>query len=304
MRIALLLAAGLVTACAATPASGPPGVGEGYEHATQPTVQISLPPAQIYVISEVRFTPLPPRDPPAILQSQLVKMPHAQVARWALPEHAATTTRVELLSFWMPEITLGWFYETPVVTQFPGVCEVRARGVNFRKYRESTLTYEQHLDPPLEPYQLHDTRRFRVLGSTLQLGAATDASCAATLPYKDWFEAPSAESVWRAVQHVDRARGWPRDFTLTCTEQAYDAKTNNHGTRPCDAGAYLEKLTPNLIKRIDGVPCEGKLAARTHPDPCWRITYHDPRSVGTGSEFHVLATAGVVSLSQELLPPH
>jgi hypothetical protein len=297
MRIALsLVAAAALSACAAVPPASQQGA--------QPTVQIALPPAQLYVIPEVRFTALPPREPPAIVQSRLVKMPYAEVARWALPEHAATTTRVELLSFWMPEITLGWFYETPFVTQFPGVCEVRARGVNFRKHNERTLTYQQHLDPPLEPYQVHDTRRFRVLGSTLELGAATSASCAATLPYKDWFEAPSAESVWRAVQHIDRARGWPRDFTLTCTEQFYEEKTNSHGVRPCDARAYLEKLTPNLIKRIEGVPCEGKLAARTHPDPCWRLTYHDPRGVGTSSEFHVLATAGIVAMSQELLPPH
>lgn len=298
----LLGATALLTACA-TPPSGPPGVGEGYEHGTQPTVQIALPPAQLYVIPEVRFTPLPPRNPPAIVQSQLLRMPHAEVARWALPEHAAATTRVELLSFWMPEITLGWFYETPFVTSFPGVCEVKARGVNFRTYSERALTYEQHLDSPREPYQVSDARRYRVLGSTLDGRAATTASCGAALPYKDWFEAPSAESVWRAVQHVDRARGWPQDFALSCTEQAFDAKTNVHGTRACDTRAYLEKLTPNLIKRIDGVPCEGKLAARTHPDPCWRLTYHDPRSVGTGSEFHVLATTGVVSMSQELLPP-
>ena len=296
MRITSLMLAAVVSACAAAPdPASQPGA--------QPTVQISRPPAQLYTVPEVRVTPLAPRNPPAIVQSKLVKMPHAEVTRWALPEHADTTTRVELLSFWMPEITLGWFYETPFVTQYPGVCEVKARGVNFRTYNERSLTYEQHLDSPREPYQVSETRRYKVLGSTLDGRAATNASCAASLPYKDWFEAPSAHAVFMALQHVDRARGWPRDFSLACTEQTFDQATSTHGTRPCDARAYLEKLTPNLVKRIDGVPCEGVLAARTHPDPCWRITYHDPRSVGTGSEFHVLTTEGVVAMSQELLPP-
>ena len=295
MRITSLMLAALVSACAAAPdPASQPGA--------QPTVQISRPPAQLYTVPEVRFTPLAPRNPPAIVQSKLVKMPHAEVTRWALPEHADTTTRVELLSFWMPEITLGWFYETPFVTQYPGVCEVKARGVNFRTYNERSLTYEQHLDSPREPYQVSETRRYKVLGSTLDGRAATNASCAASLPYKDWFEAPSAYAAFMAMQHIDRARYRPETFALTCTEQVYDEKTNTHGTRPCAARDYLEKLTPNLIKRIDGVPCEGRLAGKG-PYPCWRITYHDPRSVGTGSEFHVLTTEGVVAMSQELLPP-
>jgi len=301
MRLFALLAAFTLTACATAP-SGPPGVGEGYEHATKPTSPIAYPPAQLYVISEPRFTPLPPRNPPAIVQSQLVRMPHAELARWALPEHAATTTRVELLSFWMPEITLGWFYETPFVTQYPGVCEVKARGVNFRTWNEKNLTYQQHLDSPREPYQVSEQPRFKVLGSTLDGRAATNESCRASLPYKDWFEAPSFYAVFMAMQHVDRARYRPESFALTCTEQFYEEKANTHGTRACKALDYLEKLTPNLIKRIDGAPCEGALAGRG-PYPCWRVTYHDPRSPGTGSEFHVLATEGVVSMSQVLLPP-
>jgi hypothetical protein len=293
MRFAVLLAAAALSACAAAPDLSAPG----------PTVQIALPPAQLYVIPEVRFTVLPVRKPPAIVQSRLVKMPHAELARWALPEHATATTRVELLSFWMPEITLGWFYETPFVTQYPGVCQVKARGVNFRTYDEKNLTYQQHLDSPREPYQVSEQRRFKVLGSTLDGRAATNESCVASLPYKDWFEAPSAYAAFMAMQHVDRARYRPEAFTLACTEQFFDEKANTHRTKACEARDYLEKLTPNLIKRIDGLPCEGKLAGRG-PYPCWRITYHDPRSPGTGSEFHVLATEGVVAMSQELLPPH
>jgi hypothetical protein len=296
MRVALLLAALTLSACAAVPdpASQP---------STQPTVQISRPPAQLYVINEPRITPIPTRSPPAIVQSQLVKMPHAELARWALPEHAATTTHVELIRGWMPEINLGWFYERPFVTQYPGICEVKARGVNFRTHNEKDLTYAQHLDSPREPYQVSEHQRFKVLGSTLDGKAATNESCIASLPYKDWFAAPSSYAVFMAMQHVDRARYRPESFELACTEQFYEEKTNSHGTKACDPRAYLEKLTPNLIKRIDGVPCEGRLAGRG-PYPCWRITYHDPRSPGTGSEFHVLATEGIVTMSQELLPPH
>jgi hypothetical protein len=296
MRIALLLAALTLTACAAVPdpASQP---------SMKPTSPIAYPPKQLYVIPEARITPLPTRNPPAIVQSKLVKMPHAELARWALPEHAATTTRVELLSFWMPEITLGWFYERPFVTQYPGVCEVKARGVNFRTYNEASLTYAQHLDSPREPYQVSEQPRFKVLGSTLDGKAATDESCVASLPYKDWFEAPSSYAAFMALQHVDRARYRPENFDLTCTEQFYDEKSNNHLKRACNPRDYLEKLTPNLIKRIDGVVCEGKLAGRG-AYPCWKITYHDPRSPGTGSEFHLLTTEGIVMMSQELLPPH
>jgi hypothetical protein len=296
MRVALLAAALTLTACAAVPdpASQP---------STRPTSPIAYPPKQLYVIPEARITPLPTRNPPAIVQSKLVKMPHAELARWALPEHAATTTRVELLSFWMPEITLGWFYERSFVTQYPGVCEVKARGVNFRTYNEASLTYAQHLDSPREPYQVSEQPRFKVLGSTLDGKAATNESCIASLPYKDWFEAPSSYAAFMALQHVDRARYRPENFDLSCTEQFYEEKTNTHGTRACNPRDYLEKLTPNLIKRIDGVVCEGRLAGRG-AYPCWKITYHDPRSPGTGSEFHLLTTEGIVMMSQELLPPH
>lgn len=301
MRFVALLAALALGGCAVAPA-GPPGVGEGYEPGG-PTSPTPYPPERIdWTMPAWNPTPLPPRNPPAIVQSQLLRMPWADVARWALPEHAARTTRVELTRGWMPEITLGWFFETPVATSYPGVCEVVARGVNFRKYREHELTYQQHLDPPLEPYQVHGRRKFRVLGSTLDGRAATDASCAAAMPYGDWFDAHSAQAVFYAVQHVDRARYRPESFRLTCTEQTFDQQTVTHGTRACDARAYLEKLTSNLIKRVENVPCEGPLAS-VRPGPCWRITYHDPRAVGSGSEFHVLAGEGVVDIRQELLPP-
>jgi len=293
MRFAALLAAGL-SACAATPAPHEPGA--------RPTVQISLPPAQLYVIAPERPLPLPPRDPPAIVQSRLLAMSGPEVARWALPEHAAATTRVELLSGWLPQIHLGWFYERPFATQYPGVCEVRARGVNFRTPGESSLTYQQHLDPPREPYQVQETQRFKVVGSTLATQAATGASCGFTPPDKDWFAAPSAYGAFMAMQHIDRARYRPATFALTCAERVREEKARTLGTRTCDARAYLETLTPNLIKRIDGAPCEGVLAGRG-PYPCWKITYHDPRSPGTGSEFHVLTTEGVVAMSQVLLPP-
>lgn len=298
-----LLAALLLAACA-TPASGPPGVGEGYEPSRLPTSQTPYPPEmQVWATPQPRPAPLPPRNPPAIVQSQLLRMPWAEVARWALPEHAASTVRVELTRGWMPEITLGWFFERPVATSFPGVCQVRARGVNFRKHREAELTYQQHLDPPLEPYQAWDYVKYRVLGSTLDGAAATNASCAASLPYQDWFEAPSAEGAWRAVQNLDRARGWPRDWRVSCTEQTFDEKTATHGTRACDGRAYLEKLTPNLIKRIDGARCEGPLSG-ARIGPCWKLIFHDPRTPGSGSEFHVLTGDNLIHMSQELLPPH
>ena len=303
MRFAALASLALLGACATAPA-GPPGVGEGYEWGTLPTSPTPLPPErQMFVTPEPRPVALPARTPPAIVQSELLRMPWAEVARWALPEHAATTTRVELTRGWMPEINLGWFFERPTATQYPGVCQVRARGVNFRKHNENALTYQQHLDPPLEPYQVWDYTKYRVLGSTLDGSAATDASCAASLPYADWFEAPSGLGVFYALQHIDRAKGWPRDYRLSCTEQTFDQDTVTHGARPCDARAYLEKLTPNLIKRIDGVKCEGVLTAAPI-GPCWKIVYHDPRTPGSSSEFHVLAGQGVVHMNQELLPPH
>lgn len=297
---AAALAAAL-TACA-TPVSGPPGTGEGYEWGTQPTSQTPYPPAtQVFVIPPTRTVSLPARTPPSIIQSTLEKMPTAEVARWALPDHADRIVRVEFVRVWMPEIRYGGFFERPQASDQRGVCRVFVHGVNFRNYREQELTYQQHLDPPLEPYQVTDQYKYKVLGSTLTGDAASQAACEAALPYHDWFEAPSDDAVFRAANIVERARVGPSAFRLSCTEMVAGSGEQVTPTRACDPRAYLEKLTPNLIKRINGAPCEGALAGVA--GPCWELTYHDPRAVGTGSEFHVLAAEGRVDLSQVLLPP-
>lgn len=293
MRTSLIaLLAALVSGCAATPPPSGPGL----------TVQISRPPAtQVFVIPERRTVPLPPRNPPSIIQSTLERMPTAEVARWALPEHAERIVRVEFVRVWMPEIRYGAFYERAQASDRPGVCRVFVHGVNFRNYREQELTYQQHLDPPLEPYQTTDFHQYKVLGSTLTGDAATQAACEAALPYKDWFEAPSDDAVFRAANLVERARVGPSALRLTCRETVISSEPVSP-TKACDPRAYLEKLTPNLIKRIDGVPCEGEVLGGV-TGPCWKLTYHDPRSVGTGSEFHVLAAEGRVDLYQQILPP-
>lgn len=285
--IARLTAALTLAACATAPAPAP--------------APIKPDPAQVIVIPPARTVALPARTPPAIVQSQLERMPTAEVARWALPEHAERIVRVEFMKVWMPVIRYGGFFERAQAAGAPGVCDVFVHGVNFRPYRESELTYQQHLDPPLEPYQVTDMYRYKVLGSTLTGDAASDAACKAALPYNDWFEAPSPGAVHLAISTIERAAGWPREYKITCQDQRLAADQQTFENYACNGPAMLEKFTPNLIKRVQGIKCEAEFVSTTAP--CFEVTFDDPKAPGTHSQYMVKTGAKRIAIQHVLLPP-
>ena len=258
-------------------------------------------PAQVLVIPPARTVALPARNPPSIVQSQLERMPTAEVARWALPEHAERIVRVEFMKVWMPVIRYGGFFERPGGGGAPGVCNVFVHGVNFRPYRESEQTYAQHLDPPLEPYQVTDHYRYKVIGSTLTGDAATEAACAAALPYNDWFEAPSVQGVYLAVNTIQRAAAFPRQYQITCADERYNTTTQAAEPFACNGADMLEKFTPNLIKRVQGIACEAGFA--TGYNPCFEVTFDDPKAPGTHSQYVVKTGAKRIAIQHVLLPP-
>lgn len=301
MRISLIATLAALLAGCATAVSGPPGVGEGYEPSTLPTSQTPYPPvAQVMVIPPTRTVPLPQRTPPAIVQSRLEAMVDAEAARWALPEHAERIVRVEFARAWLPVIHYGGFFERPSASGAPGVCQVFVHGVNFRPYRENELTYQQHLDPPLEPYQVTDEYRYRVLGSSLSGDAATQAACDAATPYLDWFQAPSDQAVFWAVGAVQRAAVYPREYVITCAGERADAGGAVE-RYACDGPAMLKRFAPHLIKRVQGVPCDPAFVFGS--TPCFEVTYDSPEAPGTSSQYVVRTGAKRIAIQHVMLPP-
>ncbi|HEX6860803.1 MAG TPA: hypothetical protein VF138_11470 [Caulobacteraceae bacterium] len=284
MRAIVLFAAHSLAACAATPSEAP----------------ISPGPAQVMVIPPTRAVPLPPRDPPAIVQSRLEAMPTAEVARWALPEHAERVVRVELMRVWLPIVRYGGFFERPRATDAPGVCQVSVHGVSFRPYRENELTYQQHLDPPLEPFQVTDAYRYKVVSSTLG-GPPAQAACEGAAPYNDWIEGPSAHDLFRAMNTIERAGAYPRDYVITCQDERLKADQQTFETYACDGRALLARLTPGLLERVQGVKCEAAFVSGANP--CWQVTFDDPKAPGTHSQYEVTAGARRVAIRHVLLPP-
>jgi hypothetical protein len=273
MRPIALVAALTLAACAAPPGPGrlPTDLG-GFPLPVTNAVE-TIPPQHPY--------PLPARDPPARPQSQIERMSTADLVRWALPEHAAETIRAEPVRIWMPEIRLVWFFERPQSPGQPGVCQVFARGVSFRIPNEAGLTYQQHLNPPLEPYQDTEMYRYKVIDP------ATPETCGGAIPDSRWFEAPSALAVFRAMTLVKAALAEPARVTVTCQDDT-----------PCNGPAVLRTLTPNLIEYIEGEPCPAGVAGQ-----CWRILYDSPTAPASSHQYQVSASPGRIDIRHVMKPP-
>ncbi|CAA9522750.1 MAG: hypothetical protein AVDCRST_MAG91-2288, partial [uncultured Sphingomonadaceae bacterium] len=107
---------------------------------------------------------LPPLQPASRLESEIRSLSTDELARWIFPaEQARQVVRVELLRGHMPRLHAASLFSAPRATQHPGVCEVRGWTVAFRVPNESSLTYQQHLDPPQQPYQYWPLVKWKVI---------------------------------------------------------------------------------------------------------------------------------------------
>lgn len=250
--------------------------------------------------------PLPERRPATRLQSELGALSHVEIARWTLPaEHARHIVRTELLRGRMPRVNGIALYSKPVATAFAGVCEVERFDVWMRVPNETSLTYQQHLDPPLQPYQYSVSRKWRLVGSTVPDRRGGPPDCAAALPYGDWLEAPSAVAVHRAANLVEQAQFGTLRARLVCRQMRYEEARQDFGFPACpNPRALLERLTPNLIKRVRPADCEISAPARG----CLGIEYHDPAAPGTHSFYLVTLPdeerPDYLQITQGMLPPH
>jgi len=269
MRPIALAAALTLAACAAQPKPLPTDLG-GFPSANA-----------VETIPPQHPVPLPARAPPSRLQSQVERMSTADLVRWALPEHAAETIRSEPVRIWMPEIRAIWFFERPQSPGEPGVCQVFSRAVSMRIPNEAGLTYQQQLDPPLEPYQVTEMYRYKVMEH------ATQQTCGGAVPDSRWFEAPSALAVFRAMTLVKAALADPSRFTVTCKDDT-----------PCNGVPLLRTLTPNLIEYLEGVPCAAGVAGQ-----CWRILYDSPTAPASSHQYKVTTSAGRIDIEHVMKPP-
>jgi len=270
MRLIALAAALTLTACAAqTPRPIPTDLG-GFPY-----------PGGVETIPPQHPVALPARTPPSRVQSQVEKMSTAELVRWALPEHAAETIRSEPVRIWMPVIRAIWFFERPQSPGEPGVCQVFSRAVSMRIPNEDGLTYQQHLDPPLEPFQVTEMYRYKVMEP------ATEQTCGGAVPDSRWFEAPSALAVFRAMTLVKAAVADPAHVTVTCKDEA-----------PCNGVALLRTLKPDLIEYLEGKPCAPGVAGQ-----CWQILYDSPTAPASSHQYKVTASAGRIDIEHVMKPP-
>ncbi len=249
--------------------------------------------------AEAEPVPLPQPTPSTRLQSDLSKASPADIARWALPAaEARAIAAAELLTGFTPRANAIALYEQPRSADYAGLCEVRGYEVWLRVPNENSLTYEQHLDPPLQPYQYRPITRWKVTGSTL----GGESACAAERPNRDWIPAPSAEVLHRALSFVERAQRGLLRPRLHCRQLRME-EGPGFATPACpDARAVLARLTPDLVRRVRTEECEGAAGARG-----LAIEYHDPAAPGTHSLYVVslpeAAPAGSLRITQAMLPP-
>ena len=253
--------------------------------------------------------PLPPLQPGWRIESEIKSLSTQELAQWILPvEQAGQVVRAELIPQGMlPRLGGVGLFTAPRATLYPGLCEVSSWDVWFRVPNENSLTYQQHLDPPQQPYQYTRAVRWKVIGSTRREARSGPPDCAAALPYREWFDCPSAAAVYRAANLFEQAQVRPGSIRLTCTQMRYEEAKKDFGFPLCpNPRALLEQLTPNLIKRVRPADCT------ISPEPgernCTGIEYHDPASPGSHSFYLVTMPDGprprYVQITQGMLPPH
>ncbi|HYG27573.1 MAG TPA: hypothetical protein VD906_11760, partial [Caulobacteraceae bacterium] len=115
------------------------------------------------------------------------------------------------------------------------------------------------------------------------------------------FEAPSDQAVYLAINTIQRAAAYPREYEITCQDERYDTAAQTAVPFACNGADMLQKFTPNLIERVQGIPCEAGFA--TGHNPCFEVTFEDPKAPGTHSQYMVKTGAKRIAIQHVLLPP-
>ena len=284
MRVCLLSLAAL-SACAA-PLKEPGG-----EVAAKEAIAEAMRPAP-----EPQWVLLPPLRPR--LDSEIGRMQAAELARWILPAEAHRIVSAELHRGRMPRIGALSLLAAPAPTRLPGLCELRGWEAVFRVPDENALTYRQHLDPPLQPYQYRPMVRWK---------AAPAADCAGAAGGAGWFEAPSAEAAYRALSQIGQAQARPASVRIACTRWRHDEVLGNTVFPRCaDPARLLKRLTPGLVKRVRPADCTSETGAS--PAGCLGVEYDDPDNPGSHSFYAVTLPAKpplrAIRIAQGMMPPH
>ena len=236
------------------------------------------------------------RNPPTRLQSKVEQLSHVLLAAWILPsDHAWTIVGHELLRGRTGRVHGIALLEAPERTAFPQVCGLQIASIWLRVPNEAPLNHEQHLNPPLEPYQYTKLQRFRI---------DETGSCAQEVPYSTWFEAQSAAAAHRAARIVrETAQGILRP-RLRCTLLA-SGETGAAVEPPCPGPRrLLGQLTGKLIRRVRPSECAVGRAKRN----CLVVEYADPAAPDSTRIYLVTLPdedrPAAIDIVQTMLPPH
>lgn len=290
------------TACAPTPVALAPASPPIDPHAV--FYKVATDASRSLAESEPAPMPTPPAAPK--LQSEVERLSHVELARWTIPaELASTVVGSDLLRGMTGRVHGIALYRAPVPTEHPGVCSLDNYSVSLSVPNEASLTYRQHLNPPLQPYQYYHLRRWRVVGSTIARQNPGQADCASARPYSEWFEAASASIVHRAVHRIEQAQRGLTQPKLDCQQMQYDEARKMEVYPACaDARALLARFTPDLIRRVRAADC---LSAPS-PAGCLAVEYWDPAAPRTHSLYVVTVPdnerPAFIQIAQAMLPPH
>jgi len=133
-------------------------------------------------LPEASPTPLPPLAPPMRRQSEMERMSHIQLAAWILPaDEAWKIVGHEPLRGITGRLNGVALYAQPQRIPASSLCELPVTSVWLRVPNEAGLSPQEHLNPPLEPYQRTALKRW---------SPARSARCPPPVPSTSWFEAP------------------------------------------------------------------------------------------------------------------
>ena len=310
MRLLACTALALTAAaCAAAPPGTPPSPFEA-----SPVVQEEPDPQE---------DAIPAGDPPWVdlarlpeprLNSAVERMTDLELVQWLAPELSGRVVATAKHRGRMPEVNGITLYEAPRPTRRPGLCEVVQHVFLLRTPNEQSLTPQQHLDRPRQPYQSVTKRDFRIGGSTLKAYEPQpfEAACWDRPPMDSYFKAPTTAAAWTGATLMEQAQAGLRgprapDFRFSCTQFAPqpDGGLSDRRVNCRDGRAAIAALAPHLLRWVKPIPCEGTLAG---PGACYEYDYRDPEAQESYSYWGVkirgLERPLAVELAKGLYPPH
>ena len=303
--LACIAALSLTAACAAAP----PALNDPVAPDGGPIAAVAPPAPE----PEPVWEPLA-RIPEVRPNSAVERMTLRDLLAWIDPGLTANLVDAAFNRGRFPHVNAVTFSEQPQPAGRAGLCGLVQHVYLLRTPNESSLTPQQQLDLPRQPYQKMTQRLYRAGGSTLTAydPSTAQGACWDHPPLEPYFKAPGAETAWRAVNLMEQAQAGLRGprapaFRYSCTEFAPEAEGSfTAARRACtDPRGRIAALVAHHLRFVKVIPCEGTL---TGAGVCYEYEYRDPQATETYRFWNAKIRGGdrpaAVELAQGIHPPH